>query len=514
VKDAPTLFKFEKVRGETIHKVATAIARRVRGHADRVTFAKLSLASLLGRAVRRSTQKAAFEKERAAVRLLSWYRTKAAVRQRKRMEGALAIQTMFRGYSGRVHAANFKDQMQRRAAAITLQSLAKGYLAKKHYLDNQEALRKAREEAIRVAKNKLTLNLQSVFRGMEARVATKRKKLALTIQQFARGIKARETSKLFKAATTIREAYRYSVRYRYLKSVVKCLQPMQSAENCGKACNTFHVPAAHKITYRPTGRTSGPRALETASKIAAPTDLDATQALLLKMQRAWWASNKIAGLSESSLVHMRDKVITLNLFEGNKPWTCARHHQAEYMEEKAIPVYEAMVKALYGQNGDNQVLFAMNSIKVNRHGKSQNQVIIVSDRNIYKYKPKSFKQIKQQTPLNGVKAIHLSPHNDGFIIIEMDPASGCRDMVLDLFWEGEERYSEITTVIYKQLKESYNRTIPVTFGTEFLFDNARLPEKKTEPFTMVWEKNPKPAPPAHYCKWGTAPKRSTIFYTP
>jgi hypothetical protein len=217
-------------------------------------------------------------------------------------------------------------------------------------------------------------------------------------------------------------------------------------------------------------------------------DLQTAHPLMKKLGHAHWGHIRIMSLTPEEHAFMRQKITTLNLFSGKKPWTCNRKFIADYMDTDANPLqanFAVAVQNMFQKYGDAVINFADDCIKVNRAGKSQHQVIIVTDHNVYKYTVKSFKIIKVGVPLVKIKALHLSPGIDSWVVIEFD--SPARDMVLDLGTHECERASELVTVIWTLVKELTEKEIPVVFSNSIRYNNNRLPEKPGVDYTLTFQ---------------------------
>jgi len=229
------------------------------------------------------------------------------------------------------------------------------------------------------------------------------------------------------------------------------------------------------------------------------------------MQHLWWGHNKIKSLVKDENDLMRDKVVALDIFRGKKPWDFARRFTGDYNDVKTNKTqdkYKQCIQVLFQSGGDNHISFSDAVIKVNRKGKSQVQVVVVTNKNIYKYEVGKYKMIKAGSPLTAVKAVHFSPHGaDTFVVVEME--SPHRDYVLDMGTTGAEHYSELAMVLSKALLEQ-RRTLPVTFGESIAFNNSRSAKEPGSTITLKFEKHPKPTPG---CKFvGPKGNTATVFY--
>lgn len=267
-------------------------------------------------------------------------------------------------------------------------------------------------------------------------------------------------------------------------------------------------------------------------------------ASFVKMHHAFWGHKKIMSLGKDSgktnqgarYARVKQKIIGLTMFRGmtgwsapygydfnawklNKPWNCERSWDAEYLKDGQAnsEKYNEVVRTLYSEFGDTETLFSDNIIKVNRHGKNQLQTIIVTNKNIYKYNPKTVKIIKIAIPLSECTKISMSPHNDSFVILEFNPPY--RDMVLNAGNNGHERTSELATAVWELVHQLTDRWIPVQFVPSLKYNNSREKEKEGIDMTLTWQpatEKDKIKPEEHgNCLWKKGPEKGTalIVYT-
>jgi len=209
--------------------------------------------------------------------------------------------------------------------------------------------------------------------------------------------------------------------------------------------------------------------------------------LFAKLYKFYWGSKKIGALSKEEKKEVRQKIVTYVIFHGKKPWDPSRQFAADYMNVAGAAgvSYKQAVQALFSHGGDSVIHFADDVIKVNRKGQSQHQVVVVTDKHIYKYTPGKFKMIKSGEGIDLVESIHFSPNKDTFLVIHMKPPA--RDMVLDLGTNGCERFSELATILVEQV----NHPVPVTFTASTSFNNSRTPSSQGSAFTLTYEQNKK-----------------------
>lgn len=92
----------------------------------------------------------------------------------------------------------------------------------------------------------------------------------------------------------------------------------------------------------------------------------------------------------------------INLF------SVARKFDSDYLELDSNPTkdkYIAQMQNLFTKYGDTSISFADYLNKVNRVGKTQKFGIVITEKNIYKHDPKSYKVVKFATPIVEVVSV-------------------------------------------------------------------------------------------------------------
>jgi len=241
--------------------------------------------------------------------------------------------------------------------------------------------------------------------------------------------------------------------------------------------------------------------------------LRTVEPIFKKMARNYWGKMKIATLNTDNRALMRQKIVTLGVFAGHKLWDCSRPFTSDYMDVDSNPhksEFEKAVHQMFQKFGDREINFADVCIKVNRKGKSQEQAILVTDQNIYKYHATKYKIIKHGSPLNDVKGILMSPNHDSFMIILFEHE---RDMVLDLGTHNCERYSELTTVLL-QLLEGLGKRISIDFKASFSYNNSREGGKKGTDMMLTFQTKPATADALPGCQWVSGKGNSAVIMYP
>jgi len=193
------------------------------------------------------------------------------------------------------------------------------------------------------------------------------------------------------------------------------------------------------------------------------------------MHRSHWAAKKIASLNEDQKLAMKQKILALCLFRpAGKAWDCGRKWKGDYQAIDSNPnlaKYKNAVQIMFQKFGDSHVSFADLCTKVDKKGKVDPCILIVTDKHIFKYFAKSFKLNKVGVPLASVKTVYLSTHKDTYVVIQMEPPY--RDIVVNMGTNAEvgEQFSELATVLAEEGK-------PVKFLPEITFNNSRGPTVK------------------------------------
>jgi len=196
----------------------------------------------------------------------------------------------------------------------------------------------------------------------------------------------------------------------------------------------------------------------------------------------------ITSLTAEQQAFMRQKVLAYDIFKGQKPWDVARKFDADYLELDSNPRKEKYIQAmqtLFSTYGDTTVMFAENTNKINRVGKSQKVGIVVTEKNIYKEDPKSYKVKKFGTPLANISSVSLSHQKDSFVVVHAQEPY--RDFVLDLGIEGPEKYSEFVTVLVQEYKKLTGNILPVQFVDKITYNNSRDKQKPGTPAVLTFQ---------------------------
>jgi len=182
----------------------------------------------------------------------------------------------------------------------------------------------------------------------------------------------------------------------------------------------------------------------------------------------------IKSLNSYDYTEMRQKVLAFTLFSKRKPWNCSRRFDADYVQILTNPdrlKFAVGMAKICGTFGDAQILFADYVNKINKRGKSQKRVIIVTEKNFYKQDPSNYSVKKSELSLEHIEAVSMSPLKDTFVVVHA--RAPYRDLVLDLGINGEERLSEFVVVLSYQVNLLTGNVIKVQFKNSIPYNNSR-----------------------------------------
>ncbi|EFA77144.1 myosin IE [Heterostelium album PN500] len=301
------------------------------------------------------------------------------------------------------------------------------------------------KDEFRLGKTKIFIRNPTTLFYFEEKREEELPRIATLIQKTWRGYRARSRWNQRKAAIKIQLFYRNYRFRRWFRDLNRAMADVVNAFSYGK-----------QIAW--------PK---------HPSTINRAVELLHKIHNTWRAEKMVMKLGAGAPA-MRQKVLALDIFRGNKPWKCGRIFDADYLEKPTNPFqpkYVAAMQNLFSTYGDTEVLFADYVIKVNPKGVPQKRGIVVTNANIYKHDPKNYKVKKWGTPLADITSISASPNQDTFLVLHCKPPQ--RDLVLDLGINGYEALSEITTVIVQQVQKLTGIRLKVQFSQQITYNNAR-----------------------------------------
>ncbi len=224
---------------------------------------------------------------------------------------------------------------------------------------------------------------------------------------------------------------------------------------------------------------------------AAPPALQQARLLLGKVHATWRAHTMLKRWNAQEQAYLRQKVLAFSTFRGKKPYQLLRRYEADYLSAQTNPnraKYTQAVQLLFQKFGDTQILFADEVVKANRSGRAEPRACIVTDQNVYKADPKSYKvkkfdgSPKSGIPLANVVGLSMSPHADRWLVCHSKDA--VRDFVICVGTLHNDRLSELVTSLMTQYQKLTGKPLPVAFKDAIQYNNSsKLGELTTLTFT-------------------------------
>jgi myosin I len=244
---------------------------------------------------------------------------------------------------------------------------------------------------------------------------------------------------------------------------------------------------------------------------AAPALLRGAQEVFELYHARWRAGVMVKSLSKEEQAHMRQKVLAYTIFKGKKPINIPRRFDADYLESTSNPNQQAYVRSmqrLFAKYGDQRVEFADYAEKINRSQAVQRRGIVITDQNIYKHDPKSFKVAQAGIPIAICTSVSLSPHNDAWVIVHTNDQSN-RDLVMNFGVTGDEKVSEFVTVLCQVFKELTNNDLQINFVDKINYNNT-VAKQPSPAIQITFEVNAKVKVPT----WKKGTKTSNVIQLP
>jgi len=262
---------------------------------------------------------------------------------------------------------------------------------------------------------------QTLFRFEEEREKSF-DRMAVTMQKMWKGYKARKQWKRLKAVIKIQLKWRSYKSKKYHFDVYNVFKDVATMPDYGK-----------NVPYPPH-----PSILERFSK------------LLRKIHLNWRAKMIVKKLSKDQQILMRKKILAYDIFRKKKPWNPSGRFYGNKMATDPVKGQKfsaALDKILQLNNDSKNVIFTGLVTKVNRKGKPQDRVIVITEKNLYKVDPDSFKVKKEAIALSDIESINCTPKRDTVVSIHFKAGF---DVLLDLGLE-DDRLVEFVIEILRAL---------------------------------------------------------------
>ncbi|CAG0902655.1 unnamed protein product [Darwinula stevensoni] len=230
--------------------------------------------------------------------------------------------------------------------------------------------------------------------------------IVMLLQKMWRGAIARKRYRRMLAVRRIIEAYRQYRMRKYILQLCKAFKDVKRTRDFGKSTR-WPIP---------------PKVLETGVKY------------LKVIHRRWWAAMILARVPKQDLPQMRIKIAAADALVGKRTsWGFHRDWKGNYLGMISFNsnsgTFTSSVSSLRSKDPFSEILFSCMVRKVNKHNKSADRAILITDTAIFKLNPKNFRAMKSGIPLNMVTGMTVTPGGEQLVIMHV---KGGNDFVLSL----------------------------------------------------------------------------------
>ncbi|XP_071812059.1 unconventional myosin-Id-like isoform X2 [Apostichopus japonicus] len=201
--------------------------------------------------------------------------------------------------------------------------------------------------------------------------------LAIFLQKIWRGTLARRRVKFMRATYKIINAYRIFKTRRYVLKVVKVFGNVSELQDYGKSLRWPAPPKSMEPFYK----------------------------LMGSVHRKWIASQILVSIPRDEWPELRTKLSAMEGLDKRRPnWGHRRRWIGNYLalssENIRCASYLSQCSTLKSKDGFTEIPFSSTFIKVNKHNKFTERVLVVTDKFIYKLdQNKNYKPLKGGIPL-------------------------------------------------------------------------------------------------------------------
>ena len=272
--------------------------------------------------------------------------------------------------------------------------------ASKHII---EAMKLTPEE-YRLGKTKVFIRSPKTLFRIEEERDKSFGKMARIIQRVYRGWRTRKWFVRYKAALRIQWKFKEYKSRKFFIMVGRTYQDIAKKPDYGKAIMPPTPPPA-------LARFAG---------------------FLRKMHLNWRARQIITKLSADRQQFIRRKIFTSGIFYGKKPYNLNAPVKTNFIPDAQQAAFKAAEPRILAVDQEKSVLFATPVTKINRKGKPQPRALVLTEGNLFRLDPRSFKVLKQY-PLTAVSGISMFSTRDSVVIVHLNLEA---DIVVDLAAAG------------------------------------------------------------------------------
>jgi len=282
---------------------------------------------------------------------------------------------------------------------------------------------------------------RTIFELEEARSACL-PRLVTFLQKNWRGALARRRVKQMRAVYRIMDCYRRYKFRSYLLLIINRFKNVRQLPDLGKS-----------LTWPP-----GPAVLRPFVN------------RLKSIHERWRASVILSRIPKDQWNEMKQKVYAAEALRGRRSeWGFQRRWHNDYLalpqENPSAATYKTALAHLRHPFGFTTILFSSYITKFNKHNKSAQRALVVTDKNLIKFYgtgKQAFKPMGPAYDLSSLKEISISSGRDALVVLHLDNAN---DMVFHLMQPPhEDRVGELVGVLVMYFEKRFQRRLQVNVG--------------------------------------------------
>ncbi|XP_050418381.2 unconventional myosin-Id isoform X2 [Patella vulgata] len=297
------------------------------------------------------------------------------------------------------------------------------------------------QDDVKYGRSKIFIRSPQTLFSLEETRDAKIPTIVSFLQKHWRGGLGRMKAKKMRAIYIIMARYR---RYKMRRYVLKCVDLFKNVKKMrdyGK-----HVQWPHP-----------------------PKVLQGLVSMLSRVHNRWRANMILRKIPRDERPALRLKVTAGDVLKGRRQeWGFKRKWEGNYLANvtdntTSTSDFVVQVSTLKGQDGFSRVLFSSFVKKVNKHNKTADRALLITDKYIYKLdQKKKFKPMRKGIPLIEITGLGLTPESDQLIVIHL---SGGNDLVLCLMNnKKEERVGELVGILCSHWQKTMKKDLKVNVG--------------------------------------------------
>ncbi|KAK6620264.1 hypothetical protein RUM44_006665 [Polyplax serrata] len=267
--------------------------------------------------------------------------------------------------------------------------------------------------------------------------------IVILLQKQWRGALCRFRYKKMKAAYHIMLYFRNFKRREYVESLARTFKNAPNLKDYGKS---LPWPTAPMVVQ------------DAVPKLKTIFNRWWAWMMLRKIPRSDWPQLKLKMSAASALYGKRSVWGQLRKWEGN--------YLSQAAENSKASVFTSSMSNLKNSDHFQNVLFSSFIHKTNKHNKTADRGLLVTDHQIYKIDTIKFKPMKKGLLISQVTGISVSPGSDQLIVIHSNVGN---DLVVSLQLNNmkEDLVGELLGILLSRYQQLKKTDIPVTVSSQF-----------------------------------------------